>query len=70
MIFREGSGIRCVLFENDYAEFWITYRIREQLDPDLTFATDIIMNSDLGDVTYLYRYGEYVGKMRSTRRFS
>lgn len=49
-------------FENDYAEFWITYRIREQLDPDLTFATDIIMNSDLGDVTYLYRYGEYVGK--------
>lgn len=49
-------------FENDYAEFWITYRIREQFDPDLTFATDIIMNSDLGDVTYLYRYGEYVGK--------
>lgn len=49
-------------FENDYAEFWITYRIREQLDPDLTFATDIIMNSDLGDVTYMYRYGEYVGK--------
>lgn len=49
-------------FENDYAEFWITYRIREQLDPDLTFAADIIMNSDLGDVTYLYRYGEYVGK--------
>ena len=49
-------------FENDYAEFWMTYRIREQLDPDLTFATDIIMNSDLDDVTYLYRYGEYVGK--------
>lgn len=49
-------------FENDYAEFFMSYRIREQLSPDLAFATDIIMNSDLEDVTYLYRYGEYIGK--------
>lgn len=49
-------------FENDYAEYFITYRIREQLSPDLAFATDIIMNSDLEDVSYLYKYGEYVGR--------
>ena len=48
-------------FENDYAEYFISYRIKEQLSPDLSFATDIIMNSDLEDVSYLYRYGEYVG---------
>lgn len=49
-------------FENDYAEFFMSYRIREQLSPDLTFATDIIMNSDLEDVSYLYKYGEYISK--------
>lgn len=47
-------------FENDYVEFFMSYRVREQLDPDLTFATDIIMNSDLQDISYLYKYGEYV----------
>ncbi|MGN0393868.1 MAG: aminopeptidase, partial [Coprococcus sp.] len=48
-------------FENDYAEYFMTHRIREQLDPVLTFATDIVMNSDLSDLSYLYRYGEYIG---------
>ena len=38
----------------------MSHRVREQLDPDLTFATDIIMNSDLQDISYLYKYGEYV----------
>lgn len=47
-------------FENDYAEYFMTYRIHEQLCPDLSFATDIIMNSDLEDLSYLYSYGEYV----------
>lgn len=49
-------------FEHDYAEYFMTCRIREQLDPVLSFATDIIMNSDLQDLSYLYRYGEYIGK--------
>ncbi len=48
-------------FENDYAEYFMTYRIREQLDSVLTFATDIIMNSELSDLSYLYKYGEYIG---------
>ncbi len=48
-------------FENDYAEYFIGYRIKEQLEPALSFATDIVMNSDLTDLSYLYRYGEYIG---------
>lgn len=49
-------------FEHDYAEYFMTYRIREQMDPILSFATNIIMNSDLNDLSYLYRYGEYIGE--------
>lgn len=49
-------------FENDYAEYFMTYRIREQLDPVLSFATDIVMKSDLSDLSYLYQYGEYIGE--------
>ena len=37
-------------------------RIREGVDPDLDFAADIIMNSDLSDLRYLYRYGEFVSE--------
>lgn len=48
-------------FMNDYAEYFITNRVAEQLDTDLTFAVDIIMNSDLNDLSYLYDYGEYIG---------
>ena len=35
-------------------------RIGEAVDPELSFATDIIMNADLTDLRYLYFYGEYV----------
>ena len=47
-------------FVNDYAEMMIDYRVREMLDPDLSFATDIIMESDLSDIRYLYKFGEYI----------
>ena len=38
----------------------MTYRIREAVDPDLDFAVRIVMDQDLTDLRYLYRYGEYV----------
>lgn len=47
-------------FISDYAEYMIDYRTREILDPTLDFATNIIMNSDLTDLRYLFRYGEYI----------
>ncbi len=47
-------------FVSDYADYTVEYRIREQLDPELSFATDIIMNAELDDLSYLYRFGEYI----------
>lgn len=49
-------------FVSDYCDVTLTYRIRESMDPSLDFAKDIIMNSDLTDLRYLYRFGEYISK--------
>jgi len=45
---------------SDYSDEYVEYRVREQIDTSLHFATDIIMNADLSDVRYLYRFGEYI----------
>lgn len=47
-------------YVSDYSDDMIEYRISEMLNPDYSFATDIIMNSDLNDLRYLYRFGEYI----------
>lgn len=47
-------------YVSDYADVTVEHRIREQIDPSLSFATDIIMESDLTDLRYLYRFGEYI----------
>jgi len=47
-------------FISDYSEEQVEYRIREQLDSNLSFAKDIIMNWDLKDLRYLYQFGEYI----------
>lgn len=47
-------------YVSDYAELTVEHRIREQIDPSLSFARDIIMESDLTDLRYLYRFGEYI----------
>lgn len=47
-------------YASDYCDVFVADRIEEQLNPDAAFATDIIMNSDLNDLRYLYYYGEYV----------
>jgi leucyl aminopeptidase (aminopeptidase T) len=49
-------------FVSDYSELFVTQRIRESIDPEMDFATRIIMESDLGDLRYLYQYGEYVSE--------
>ncbi len=48
-------------FINDNSHYMMDYRIREGLDPELSFASDIIMNWDLSDLRYLYQFGEYIG---------
>lgn len=47
-------------FVSDYADRTLYYRTRELLDPSLDFAARIIMESDLSDLRYLFRYGEYI----------
>lgn len=47
-------------YVSDYSDDHMEYRVRELLDPELDFATRIIMDSDLDDVRYLYRFGEYI----------
>lgn len=49
-------------FVSDYTDLTVTWRIREGLDSRLTFASDIIMDSSLDDLRYLYRYGEYISE--------
>ncbi len=47
-------------YASDYADVFVADHVAEQLCPDRSFATDLIMNSDLSDFRYLYRYGEYI----------
>jgi aminopeptidase len=47
-------------FMSDYCDILVTARTRELLDSEMSFATDIIMNSDLNDIRYLYYFGEHI----------
>ena len=47
-------------YVSDYGQDMIERRIQESVDPKLDFAVKIIMEADLKDLRYLYRYGEYV----------
>lgn len=47
-------------FVSDYTDLTVSWRVREGLDPGLSFARDIIMDSDLSSLEYLYQYGEYI----------
>lgn len=60
----EASTVEGILrsYVNDYCQDMMEQRIREGVDPKLDFAADIIMNSDLSDLRYLYKYGEYVSE--------
>ena len=49
-------------YASDYCDVFLADRIEEQLNPEAAFATDIIMQSDLTDLRYLYYYGEYVSE--------
>lgn len=46
----------------DYMEDSIEKRVRAKCDPDMDFAYKLIMESDLSDVSYLYRFGEYISE--------
>lgn len=49
-------------FVSDYSENASEKRLREMLCPEEDFALRIIMDSDLGDLRYLYYFGEYISE--------
>lgn len=47
-------------FVSDYSETTAQWRVATQVDTTHDFAVRIIMDSDLGNVRYLYKYGEFI----------
>lgn len=47
-------------FMSDYSEMMAEENIEKQINPEHDFARKIIMESDLADLRYLYRFGEYI----------
>lgn len=67
--FCNGEGtdeeeVRNILYWHfhDYSELIVAQSIRESVDPKLDFFTGIVRHADLDDLTYLYRYGEYISE--------
>lgn len=58
----EAEALRRTLYwyVNDYYEAEFEKRCLSFLDPERDFARRIIMESDLTDLRYLYRFGEYI----------
>lgn len=48
-------------FEKDNNDVFMQNRIKEMIDPSLSYATVLVKEYNLTDLRYLYRYGEYVG---------
>ena len=51
-----------VSYVNDYCQDMVETRIREAIDPENNFIVKMILESDLNDLSYLYRSGEYVSE--------
>lgn len=47
-------------YMSDYCDVFYADRIREGIDAAYSFAREIIMESDLSDLRYLFQYGEYI----------
>lgn len=57
-------------FFHDYSEIFAEDKVRDMVDPEYDFFTRIVMESDLSDLRYLYRYGEYISDSeRKTAEF-
>ena len=68
----DGEEIRRILYWHfhDYSEIIVAQSVREGIDPRLDFFTSVVRNADLSDLTYLYRYGEYISENeRRTARY-
>ena len=55
-------------YASDYCDVFLADRIREQILPEESFATDLIMNSDLKDLRYLYQLESISAKTNGRQR--
>lgn len=67
VLMTEEEADRCLketmyYFVHDYDEEFMEKNIRQMLCPDQTLVYDLVMNSDLQDPSYLYRYGNYISE--------
>lgn len=53
LIYSYNMG-NCALFVKE--------RVAEAIDPSLSYSRDIVMNADLSDLRYLFRYGLYISE--------
>ena len=58
------DGIRGIIdwYASEYCDVFLADRSLEQIDPEYSFAAEIIENADLDSDEYLYRFGEYVSE--------
>ena len=49
-------------FEKDNSEIFMTNRIDEIINPENDFAVKIVMESDLEDLSFFYKYGESISE--------
>ena len=58
----EPAAVRDTIYwyASDYCDVFVADRIRDQIDPEHSFAADLICKSDLKDLRYLYWFGEYI----------
>ncbi len=47
-------------FYHDYSEVFMEISVQSQTNPELDFHVQAVMDSDLSDLRYLYRYGAYI----------
>ncbi len=47
---------------HDYSEIFFERDLRRMADPKEDFETRLVMQADLSDLTYLYRYGAYISE--------
>ncbi len=58
----DGKEVRDAVYwyMSDYCDVFYADRLRETFDPSFSFAKEMIMESDLSDIRYLFYYGEYI----------
>ena len=49
-------------YASDYCDVYVAERIAMQVNPECSYAKNMIMNCDLSDLRYLYQYGEYISE--------